>query len=54
MCRRPRQIYVGEGEREYVDIEKRSDTASSDPTKVPSQVPHLHSKRVFLARDSKM
>ncbi|ORY90765.1 peroxysomal citrate synthase [Leucosporidium creatinivorum] len=51
---RPRQLYVGEGERDYVEIEKREEKPNADPTTVPSKVPHLHSKRVFLARDSKM
>lgn len=51
---RPRQLYVGEGERPYVPIDERGEKISDDPTKVPSKVPHLHSKRVFLARESKI
>lgn len=35
---RPRQLYIGEGERDYVEIEKREEKPSGDPTKVPSKV----------------
>ena len=53
-CRRPRQLYVGEGERDYVEIESRSEKVSEDPTKAPVPIQHFHSKRVFLARDAKL
>lgn len=82
---RPRQIYLGEGERPYVPIEERSDKPVAHPSQEPSkvsralrtcatpvltlllppipfcpwrtfafQVYHHFSKRVFLARESKI
>jgi len=70
---RPRQVYVGEAERDYQSIlerdEKKEAKLGSEPTKVCpieldarkagrqliflvllSQVPHLSSKRTFIAR----
>ncbi|CEQ39250.1 SPOSA6832_00744, partial [Sporobolomyces salmonicolor] len=50
---RPRQLYVGEGEREFVEIgkrERKENGKSGEPTKVD----HPLSKRTFLARESKL
>ncbi|GAA5949558.1 hypothetical protein JCM10213_002598 [Rhodosporidiobolus nylandii] len=52
---RPRQVYVGEGEREYEDIGERTEGAKGERGEgEPSQVPHVTSKRAFLARESKL
>ncbi|GAA5952696.1 hypothetical protein JCM21900_000406 [Sporobolomyces salmonicolor] len=50
---RPRQLYIGEGEREFVEIgkrERKENGKSGEPTKVD----HPLSKRTFLARESKL
>lgn len=46
---RPRQVYVGAGLRDYVDIDKRKDTSGGDPKKAPTKVPRLFSGRHLLA-----
>ena len=45
---RPRQLYVGEGKRDYVDIEGRTAAPTSIGSE-PTEVPHIFSKRAFLA-----
>lgn len=35
---RPRQLYVGETERDYVEIEERAEAKVTDRTKEPTQV----------------
>jgi len=45
---RPRQLYVGEGKRDYVEIDAR-DAASTSAGSEPTEVPHIFSKRAFLA-----
>lgn len=47
---RPRQVYIGSGARDYVDIEKRKNAAVL-PRDSPAVVPHLQSKRVLLGRE---
>jgi citrate synthase len=37
---RPRQLYLGEGERNYVDAENRSEKANATVFEAPSTVPH--------------
>ncbi|KAK4699119.1 citrate synthase, partial [Phenoliferia sp. Uapishka_3] len=51
---RPRQLYVGEGERDYVDIESRDERPSKELSGEPTQVAHTFSKRVFLSREAKL
>lgn len=47
---RPRQIYVGETEREYVPARARSDDLPKDPNaSISEHVPHTFSKRSFVA-----
>jgi len=47
---RPRQLYVGEPEREYVEIDTRNDaTTAKGLGSEPTQVKHEFSKRAFLA-----
>lgn len=45
---RPRQLYVGEGERDYVNMDTRKEVDPT-PASSPTEVPHLFSKRAFLA-----
>jgi hypothetical protein len=49
--RRPRQVYVGEGERPYVEMEKRDDRPVSEPSQEPSAV---HHSRLFLCLESRL
>ncbi|GAA5854724.1 hypothetical protein JCM9279_007003 [Rhodotorula babjevae] len=55
---RPRQVYVGEGERAYVGMKERSEDEGKRGEKKrgsePSKVHHPTSTRVFLARESKL
>ncbi|GAA6006232.1 hypothetical protein JCM10207_000570 [Rhodosporidiobolus poonsookiae] len=51
---RPRQVYVGEGERTYEEIEGREEKGRGERGGEPSEVAHPTSKRVFLARESKL
>ncbi|GAA5880503.1 hypothetical protein JCM8547_008346 [Rhodosporidiobolus lusitaniae] len=51
---RPRQVYVGEARREFVPIEKRVKGKKVEKGGEPSKVSHPTSKRVFLARQSKL
>lgn len=44
---RPRQVYVGEGKRDYVEMAKRLEAASA--AEEPSKVQHIFSGRHFLA-----
>ncbi len=47
---RPRQLYLGEGERDYVDIERRLGDAKATVFDAPSKVTHGgDSKRNQLA-----
>ncbi|PLW04989.1 hypothetical protein PCANC_07541 [Puccinia coronata f. sp. avenae] len=48
---RPRQVYVGEGKRDYVGIDQRPQhkTADAQLADQPSQVQHIFSARHFLA-----
>ena len=47
---RPRQLYLGEGEREYVDVESRQVKSGAGAFDAPSQVSHGgDSKRNKLA-----
>lgn len=47
---RPRQLYVGEPERDYVEIETRTDAHTATGLgKEPTKVKHEFSKRAFLA-----
>ncbi|GAA6041287.1 hypothetical protein JCM8097_001317 [Rhodosporidiobolus ruineniae] len=50
---RPRQVYLGEGEREYVGMQERGEAETEEKGR-PSKVNHPTSKRVFLARESKL
>ncbi|GAA5973320.1 hypothetical protein JCM11641_003071 [Rhodosporidiobolus odoratus] len=50
---RPRQVYVGEGERDYVGYERRVPGEKKEGDQ-PSLVAHPTSKRTFLARESKL
>ncbi|KAI5478794.1 citrate synthase [Pseudohyphozyma bogoriensis] len=45
---RPRQIYLGEGERPFVPIEQRKEGGGPEPTPVE----HTFSKRNFLSKES--
>ena len=45
---RPRQLYIGETERDYVDIEARKEVKPKLGHE-PTEVPHSFSKRAFLA-----
>ncbi|BGO88887.1 hypothetical protein NBRC10512_002244 [Rhodotorula toruloides] len=51
---RPRQVYVGEGERVYEGIEERREKGKGVKGAEPAQVAHPTSTRVFLARQSKL
>ncbi|KPV77085.1 uncharacterized protein RHOBADRAFT_42296 [Rhodotorula graminis WP1] len=57
---RPRQVYVGEGERNYVGMKERGEEGAQQGKKKkergsePSKVHHPTSTRVFLARESKL
>ncbi|GAA5907355.1 hypothetical protein JCM8208_007162 [Rhodotorula glutinis] len=57
---RPRQVYVGEGERTYVGMKERSEEGQGKGEgekkrgSEPSKVHHPTSTRVFLARESKL
>ncbi|KAH8924608.1 citrate synthase [Atractiella rhizophila] len=46
---RPRQLYIGEGERNYAPLEQRKEKENQDPTSQPAMVAHFWSKRNFLA-----
>jgi citrate synthase len=48
---RPRQVYVGSGARNYVEIGDRVNVAVA-PRDSPSVVSHLQSKRVLLGRET--
>ncbi|GAA5998023.1 uncharacterized protein JCM10292_002269 [Rhodotorula paludigena] len=50
---RPRQVYVGEGERAYVPLKERKERKVERGAE-PSVVNHPTSTRVFLARESKL
>ncbi|GAA5908866.1 uncharacterized protein JCM6883_004192 [Sporobolomyces salmoneus] len=47
---RPRQLYVGEGEREYQSILERGEDNKAQLGSQPTKVPHNSSKRTFIAR----
>ncbi|KAK4056342.1 hypothetical protein OIO90_002786 [Microbotryomycetes sp. JL221] len=49
---RPRQLYVGEGRRDYVPIDKRTPemTTPKVPSGEPTKVPHNYSKRWILSQ----
>ncbi|GAA5924664.1 uncharacterized protein JCM15063_005702 [Sporobolomyces koalae] len=47
---RPRQIYVGEGQREYKPILERGKVSQAELGSEPTKVAHLSSKRTFIAR----
>ncbi|BGP37428.1 hypothetical protein JCM10449v2_001334 [Rhodotorula kratochvilovae] len=51
---RPRQIYVGEGERPYVGMKEREAKEAKERGGEPSKVSHPTSTRMFLARESKL
>lgn len=51
---RPRQVYVGEGERVYEGIEGREEKGKGVKGAEPAKVAHPTSTRVFLARQSKL
>ncbi|KAM0752246.1 hypothetical protein T439DRAFT_324313 [Meredithblackwellia eburnea MCA 4105] len=51
---RPRQLYLGEGERDYVTIDERAERKITNPKDEPTQVAHAFSKRGLLSRDSKL
>ena len=46
---RPRQLYVGAGQRDYVPVADRKDTSADDPKAHPSVVGHATSTRQMLA-----
>jgi citrate synthase len=46
---RPRQLFVGAEVRDYVDIEDRK-AEKQEVGSEPTEVPHLFSKRAFLAQ----
>lgn len=52
--RRPRQLYVGEGERDYVSIEDRKQKAGAQDRDHPVPVEHTFSKRMLLSREAKL
>ncbi|GAA5885166.1 hypothetical protein JCM6882_007257 [Rhodosporidiobolus microsporus] len=51
---RPRQVYVGEGRREFVQLAERKEGERAEEGSEPKRVYHPTSKRVFLARQSKL
>jgi len=42
---RPRQLYIGSGEREYIPMKQRSDKAGDEAKNQPQQVDHIFSRR---------